>query len=387
MNSATLFTHSIGQLFSASIIIVILLLMSFMSVSLFVNRRKKTYLYFTISLFFVIVQYVIMILVYGLNGSHNEFTANILQFLKTLSFILINIGIFQLYNPSRTKYNLLFYCCIIAAVLIATLHFTISKWFNGSSWQIQQLPILGLDLYLFLLLFICYFSVAPRIGQSRKYKLSLAIYFFMQITHLLNTSTLHFQHPVFLAIMFMLPVLYYAILFVILFECVVELLQASYTNSITDGLTGLYNRRYFISRVKQYTSNNIPVAILFADIDNFKKLNDTQGHQRGDEALCKVANVFKQLAEDVGLSGRYGGEEIVMLVAELNTPLVEFAESVRQRVESDTKVTVSIGCSTYRPGITAEALIKQADQAMYKAKTTGKNKVIKYVHVPVIDLP
>jgi diguanylate cyclase (GGDEF)-like protein len=117
---------------------------------------------------------------------------------------------------------------------------------------------------------------------------------------------------------------------------------------------------------------------LFSDIDNFKKLNDTKGHQMGDNVLKQVAAIMKEESEDFGIAGRYGGEEIVVMITDPSINMESFAERVRQRVEEETLVTVSLGYSKYDRGVTVEQLIKQADEAMYKAKTSGKNKVVRY---------
>ena len=76
--------------------------------------------------------------------------------------------------------------------------------------------------------------------------------------------------------------------------------------------------------------------------------------------------------------GRYGGEELVILLTDPDVKPAELAERIRKRIEEETIVTVSMGFSTYKKGLTGDKLIKQADEAMYKAKTTGKNKVVKF---------
>jgi diguanylate cyclase (GGDEF)-like protein len=385
MNPSELFTGTISHIYSASLMIMILILMFFMSLSLFLNRRKKAYFSLTISLFIVIIQYALTITVEA-STLHNVYSEYLVAFLKVLSFILINMGIYQLYNPSRMKQYLLFYGSVVLAFVISLLHFSINHWFNGTPTQIAQMQDLSLDLYLFILIFICYFIVANRIGQIKKYQMGLTLYFFMHVSHFINQYFLESQSRVFSSISNFLPVVYYAILFIILFERVVELLQTSYTNSITDGLTGLYNRRYFVNRVNQYVSNNVVGSIIFADIDNFKNLNDTKGHQKGDEILRQVAAIIKDAAEEVGICGRYGGEEMVVLVTDPYTITGELAEDIRKRVEKEAGVTISVGYSKLQAGITAEQLIKQADDAMYKAKASGKNKVVKYIRPQSIQL-
>jgi diguanylate cyclase (GGDEF)-like protein len=378
MNPSVLFAGTISHIYSASLIIMILILMFIMSLSLFLNRRKKAYFSLTISLFIVIFQYGLMI-IFEASTMHNAISTYLVAFIKVLSFILINMGIYQLYNPSRMKQYLFFYTSVIIAFTVSLLHFSVNHWFQGNPSQIEKMQDLGLDLYLFILLFICYFIIAPRIGQAQKYQIGLTLYFIMHVSHFINEYFLARESHVLAVIDNFLPVVYYAILFVILFERVVELLQSSYTNSITDGLTGLYNRRYFVNRVNHFVANAISVSIIFADIDNFKKLNDTKGHQKGDEALRHVAQIMKDASDEIGICGRYGGEEMTILITEPTIAAGELAEEIRKQVEKEAGVTISIGYSKLQPGITAEQLIQQADDAMYKAKSSGKNKVVKYI--------
>lgn len=385
MNPSELFSGTISHIYSASLIIMILILMFFMSLSLFLNRRKKAYFSLTISLFVVIIQYALMITVEA-SSLHSAISSYLVSFLNVLSFILINMGIYQLYNPSRMKQYLLYYGSVAVAFIVSLLHFSVNHWFKGNPVQIVQLQDLGLDLYLYILIFICFFIVAKRIGQSQKYQMGLTLYFIMHVSNFINGYFLESNSHVLSGIANFLPVAYYAILFIILFERVVELLQSSYTNSITDGLTGLYNRRYFVNRVNQYVNSGTKISIIFADIDNFKKLNDIKGHQKGDEALQQVAQIMKETVDDIGICGRYGGEEIVVLVTDLNTPTGELAEEIRKRVEKEAGVTISVGYSKLLQGLTAEQLIKQADEAMYKAKSTGKNKVVKYIRPQSLQL-
>ena len=175
-----------------------------------------------------------------------------------------------------------------------------------------------------------------------------------------------------------IPVPAFLVLFLILLNRLLTIVQQSYFSSITDPLTGLFNRRYFNAYVSRHLNNGVPVSILFSDIDNFKKLNDTKGHEAGDEALKHVASLLQTEVQDVGIAGRYGGEEMVLCVTDPSVDMRSFAERIRKRIEDETGVTASIGCSTAAAGIGADALIKQADEAMYQAKQTGKNKVVHF---------
>lgn len=160
--------------------------------------------------------------------------------------------------------------------------------------------------------------------------------------------------------------------------------------SVLDGLTGLYNRRQFEigleqehNRTKRHPSD-FSLAIL--DIDFFKKVNDTYGHQYGDYVLKTVADLMKQSFRKTDLLYRYGGEELVMIMPETN---IEGAlipvQRLRRMVEEydfdyngvKAKVTVSIGLTmNYQDFVTAADVLKSADEALYRAKEEGRNRVV-----------
>lgn len=387
MKTSDLFIGTVSHIYAYSLNIVILTLMLLMSIILFQqHRRKKAYLSLTVSIFFIIAQYFLFILFESLDQLDSTLFTYIAQFLKVITFILLNTGIYQLYNTFRTKQYVLFNSSIGFAFLLSLLHFFAPKWFDQSTGQLHLMQDLGLELYLFVLIFLSFSIIAPRIGQNYKYQLGLTVFFIIQLTNMVNRYMYDQAQPLLAGLVNFLPVLYYGILFLILFQRVVELMQASYTNSITDGLTGLYNRRYFVNRLNQYIKNDIPVSLIFLDIDNFKKLNDTKGHQKGDEALRHVASILKESTEEFGLCGRYGGEEMVVMVTDPSITVGDLAEEIRQKSEKHAGVTVSIGYSVYRKGLTAETLLKQADEAMYNAKSTGKNKVVKYTKQTMINI-
>lgn len=162
--------------------------------------------------------------------------------------------------------------------------------------------------------------------------------------------------------------------------------------SVLDGLTGLYNRRQFeisieqeFNRTKRHPAD-FSLAIL--DIDFFKKVNDTYGHQYGDYVLKTVADLMKQSFRKTDLLYRYGGEEMVIIMPETN---IENAllpvQRLRKTVEDydfeynnvKSKVTVSIGLSmNYQDFTNASDILKSADNALYKAKESGRNRVIRH---------
>jgi diguanylate cyclase (GGDEF)-like protein len=160
--------------------------------------------------------------------------------------------------------------------------------------------------------------------------------------------------------------------------------------SITDGLTQAFNRQHFMDRTRQEVKRakryGTHVSLLMLDIDHFKRVNDTYGHQAGDAVLAGVAGLIKDGLRDTDLFARYGGEEFCLLAMAMGmNDAVLLAERVLLKVANAEfsygahrlKVTVSIGVSTWLPEINEnfEELIHRADSAMYRAKQQGRNRV------------
>jgi two-component system cell cycle response regulator len=160
--------------------------------------------------------------------------------------------------------------------------------------------------------------------------------------------------------------------------------------SITDGLTNLHNHRHFQDELcrafEESARYGRPLSLAMADIDFFKKVNDTYGHAVGDEVLKAVSRMFKESSRSTDLVARYGGEEFAMMMPETDLDsAIAFAEKLRALVEStpvDTqggplKVTVSVGVATVpHPNIhAAKELIVSSDNALYRAKNAGRNRV------------
>ena len=157
-----------------------------------------------------------------------------------------------------------------------------------------------------------------------------------------------------------------------------------------DFLTGLGNRRYFEDQLKLELDRSMrsgtPVSLIMLDIDFFKKVNDTYGHQVGDVVLSTLASEIRKSARSGDVVSRYGGEEFVVLLPGADSLRAsEVADRLRKRVEQlrvmagnqIIRFTISLGvaCSCERVFVEAEELIKQADQAMYLAKHSGRNTV------------
>ncbi|NHN31222.1 GGDEF domain-containing protein [Paenibacillus agricola] len=377
LSLSDLWSGTLGSIVSYIIIIVILLVTLLVSLRLLITRRKIGYFSMLLSLFLLIVQYM-QLIQFQLIQTVDETAAFMALILKISAFVLVNTGIYQLYNPTKLRDGLVIGLFGLATAAVASSYWFIPGWLEGSDEQIRQMQPLGLELYLFVLLFVSFLIVNPRIGQNGKFQLMLTLYFCAHLIYMANKYLFNGNQLALVKLEEVFPMIFHIVLFLFIVERIIELMQAIYNSAIKDGLTGLFNRTFFYNRVNQHISQNIAVSIIFSDIDNFKKLNDTKGHQMGDQVLKQVAQIAKEEAEPDGVCGRYGGEEIVVMVLGTTADNAAVAEKIRARVEAETIVTVSVGLSHYRTPLKTEELIKQADEAMYKAKTTGKNKVIAY---------
>lgn len=158
-----------------------------------------------------------------------------------------------------------------------------------------------------------------------------------------------------------------------------------YRLATTDLLTGLYNRRFMQDQLMQAKHmeerHSLPFSLLLLDVDNFKKLNDTYGHEMGDKVLKAVAEDIRKNLRKTDIPSRWGGEEFLILLENADLQeAVSVAERIRKEVESTPleghiKVTVSIGVASYSKDEDINSLIKRADEALYRAKASGKNRV------------
>jgi diguanylate cyclase (GGDEF)-like protein len=158
----------------------------------------------------------------------------------------------------------------------------------------------------------------------------------------------------------------------------------------TDGLTDLANRRHFeeglaseISRAERFGGS---LALVLADLDDFKQVNDRYGHQAGDDVLQAFADVLRDTVRDIDLAARYGGEEFAVLLPQTDLGGAErLAERLREVMEArqltphpgaSFSVTSSFGVASFPEAPTPAALFAAADEALYRAKSAGKNCVV-----------
>ena len=155
-----------------------------------------------------------------------------------------------------------------------------------------------------------------------------------------------------------------------------------------DALTNLNNRRQFETRLKQEIATTKrqknPLCAMMIDIDFFKKVNDTYGHASGDTVLRTVASIIKEHLRESDIPARYGGEEFAVLLPYTHIEEAQIVgERLRKAVEEasipidkkNINVTISMGLAEFKPTLTGEELFKNADNALYEAKESGRNRV------------
>ncbi|CAK0760051.1 diguanylate cyclase [Gammaproteobacteria bacterium] len=166
-----------------------------------------------------------------------------------------------------------------------------------------------------------------------------------------------------------------------------EQIRRERAQAVRDPLTGLFNRIAYeerlaieFQRVKRYGT---PLSLMILDIDFFKRINDSYGHQAGDKVLKKIATRIAANVRDADFVGRFGGEEFVSLLPETDlTSALKVAEKIRETVEScvfrfynePVPITISCGIAEFHPNDTPETVFERADQALYQAKHLGRNR-------------
>ncbi len=170
--------------------------------------------------------------------------------------------------------------------------------------------------------------------------------------------------------------------------------------ALHDGLTNLYNHRHFVAtlgtEIEKAGAIDAPVSLIMADIDNFKRYNDTHGHPSGDVLLREIANILLENTRQRDIVARYGGEEFVIIL-----PITgrygarRVAETIRAQIEAHAfagedesgPITITLGVAVFpEDAATAEELIQQADDALYRGKHEGKNRVC-WSSPPATDAP
>ncbi|WP_367718610.1 GGDEF domain-containing protein [Nitratireductor sp. GISD-1A_MAKvit] len=158
--------------------------------------------------------------------------------------------------------------------------------------------------------------------------------------------------------------------------------------ALTDSLTGMQNRRFFDDALREYLQEfrriDKPVGLMVLDLDHFKQVNDTHGHDVGDEVLRAVARCLKDLTRYHDVVARMGGEEFAIVAPNMNNEsLAKLAERIRRSVSGlvieagnvNIRVTISVGLSIWDGRESAEEFYRRADKMLYEAKRLGRNRV------------
>jgi diguanylate cyclase (GGDEF)-like protein len=169
------------------------------------------------------------------------------------------------------------------------------------------------------------------------------------------------------------------------------LYEQARTLAVTDGLTGISNRQYLdkslLIEFERSTRYDTPLSLVLLDVDNFKDVNDTYGHQRGDDVLVAVASLLKKFCRTNDIASRYGGEEFLMVLPQSNAQgAFKIAERIREEImklnfdedESVFSVTISCGVAELNKDYmeNVDQLVDMTDKALYKAKNGGRNKTV-----------
>lgn len=331
-------------------------------------RRWRTRAYFVVTIVNVVMAILHLVFFFISNFGSTTAQLNVYSLLTIYSALLLT-GQFQFMQSRRKKE-------ILQLSIGSTVMITISIFSALGIGFLQILsPVIGIVFVgLFLYRFV---PMLPRkllfyiAGGISAFSLIMQLIFHLMGSNLLLTLAMIGQSAFYILICF------------IFFSRVVDLIQVASQQSVMDGLTGLYNKTFFIDKVRTAFNTNEKATIIFADIDNFKMINDTQGHLVGDQILKVIGTVWIEVTQDIGIAARYGGEEMAALITDHRVDPERIAEKIRSRVEHVTKkihpCTMSIGFA--KNGIeteSAEVFIRNADEAQYAAKKSGKNKVVEF---------
>ena len=293
------------------------------------------------------------------------------------------------------EYALMYYCCYAEITFFSSFATLLAGWDWG--FMIYLIALTPVSFYL------AYSS--PQFGHGIKkpfFFVSLSMVVFV-ITRILSTritplytERIFDQHMTLMysvnAIVSFFALLLFSILFTIEIRQNEIRLEEQYSLlesvSSKDPLTGLFNRRsmdkYLITALEQAKGDGLVFSVILGDIDDFKRVNDTYGHNIGDQVLMQVAKTISENASEGCRVCRWGGEEILIFIPENETVTYEVAEKIRQSIEQIrvsfsadyVSVTMTFGIAEYSPGLPFNKLVSIADNRLYYGKRHGKNQVV-----------
>lgn len=362
MNFFSFFIGMKGDFIQSLLLVPVITLMWILSLQLHEKRKRRSYkILSNITMGFGIftVLSVLSALALSVSGKEIDFISSAMNGISNAAYLIVLFGYYRIHNKADLKIQLVFLAPSVLSAVSGML-----------------IPFLG-NIICFLSVGVIFYFHGRKLGRGQHNLIgSLLFGLYLILTSI--TGLVPSIHGIVYMVGHILPAAAYTLLLINLLEHSMVIMQSSYVSAITDPLTGLFNRRYFTRLITSCIEKNYPVNVIFSDIDNFKKLNDTKGHKVGDEVLKQVATIFMEEVENIGVAGRYGGEEMVMLIQDPEVDMNKLTERMRERIEKETIATVSIGYRMFESGVAPEVLIKQADDAMYIAKGNGKNQVACY---------
>lgn len=359
MNIFSFFIGMKGEFIQTLLLLPVLVLLLVLSLQLLEKRKRRSYaILFKIAmghaLFNIIFVFVSLIL--SASGNEIRLFSSIVNGISNAAYIAILYGLFRIHNKADLKANLIFIGPVVISAFLGIF-----------------IPWLG-NVFCLLSIGVILLLHREKLGRGKQILIASCLFGGGLLISIVTNLVPNIHGAIYM-ISRILPIASYTLLLITLLQHTTVIMQSSYFSSITDPLTGLFNRRYFTRFITACIKKNKHVNVIFSDIDNFKNLNTTKGHLVGDEVLKQVASIFMEEVEGIGIAGRYGGEEMVMLIQDTDVDMNELTERMRARIEKETIVTVSIGYCFYEQGVAPEKLIKYADDAMYIAKDNGKNRV------------
>ncbi|MGF7036404.1 diguanylate cyclase (GGDEF)-like protein [Paenibacillus mucilaginosus] len=329
---------------TSSMVLLLIAVMFVMVVRLLMHRRKRAYVHLMAALAILATYYFVLLFIGTYPASLSVQT--VLESTRSVSFILVLMSLYQLYRGMSRRQA--FWCYGLALMSV------VSNVLSLLGPGIRFIGIAG-ELYLIVIGITGLLLLQKELGHKAWLYTIIGSFIAEEIIRAVfeagDTWTLPYTLFVFAAF---LPVLFAFSLCLSLFMRVMELLTSVTQASVTDGMTGLYNRKFLMNQMAAAIARKELVAVIFCDIGNFKKLNDTKGHHMGDAMLKLVALILKEESEGIGSAGRFGGEELVVAVFDPYVKLIELAERIRRRIERESIVTASIGYSSHMEGVSVE---------------------------------
>lgn len=359
------------------------------SLSFYITYKElpqlKKYKFFSLFMFICGSTYIVELLDYIYASPITMFLLPILYF--SISVILLRAFLIPFIFPIYYK-SLIIGNSVILSYIVFNLLF-ISQPLKTTSRIINSVTLL---LMVITIIYILVHSVKILLISPRTSKLIilrsilLIPYMIMviiawadQVLKLFNNSLLESYNEIFIINIFVLVSM--AVCFTM--EGASRVIMKLQYESDTDTLTGVPNRRHFVDRVTELIKDNRPLTLAIIDIDHFKKVNDTYGHDIGDEVLITFSDFMINNIRGDDFFGRIGGEEFSLVIQSKDSDTTimiinRLRELITELKMSTTKesfsITVSIGIAHFKSGETYSQLSKRADRALYKAKEDGRNR-------------